>query len=193
MENATALTKGNDASSSSRPPILSIHHTALRCFDAEDTRHFYQDILGLELFAACVFDHNGIEPVDFMHLFFRMADGDFLAFFDAPGDLRPDFYKRYGQMDFRKTLRVSTEADLLAVAERLSAAGVEYTGPEDRGLVKSIYFKDPDGINLEVVAPVPGHQDMLTQEKKRAREVLAGWTQKTAARKAGIKRAPVPA
>lgn len=193
MANATSSENAGVAASSGRPPILSIHHTALRCFDAEAARQFYEDVLGLNFNAAQVFDHNGLEPVDFMHVFFRMRDGDFLAFFDAPRDLQPDFYKRYGQMDFRKTLRVATEAELLDVAERLSAAGVEYAGPVTHELGKSIFFKDPDGIHLEVLAPVSDYEDVLAQEKNRAREVLAGWTQKTAARKAGFKRAPVPA
>lgn len=192
MANSTSQANANNTKSSGRPPIQSVHHTALRCFDAEETRHFYEDILGLKLKAACVFDHNGLEPVDFMHLFFRMADGDFLAFFDVPSDIKPDFYKHYGQSDFRKALRVSSEAELLALAERLSEAGVTYSGPVDHGLMKSIYFKDPNGINLEVAADVPNHEALLAQEKKRARDVLAEWTKKTAARKAGFERAPVP-
>lgn len=193
MASATSSGNAGVTAQAACPRILSIHHTALRCFDAEASRRFYEDVLGLDFSAAQVFDHNGLEPVDFMHVFFRMQDGDFLAFFDAPADLQPDYYQRYGQMDFRKTLKVRTEAELLDVAERLSAADVEYTGPITHELGKSIFFKDPDGIHLEVLAPVSNYEDVLAQEKKRAREVLAGWTQKTAARRAGVKQAPVPA
>ena len=28
------------------PPVLGLHHSAYRCRDAEETRHFYEDILG---------------------------------------------------------------------------------------------------------------------------------------------------
>ena len=31
------------------PPIERLHHWAIRCRDAEETRHFYEDILGLPL------------------------------------------------------------------------------------------------------------------------------------------------
>ena len=30
-------------------PVLGLHHFAYRCRDAEETRHFYEDILGLPL------------------------------------------------------------------------------------------------------------------------------------------------
>ena len=31
---------------SKTPPVLGLHHAAYRCRDAEETRHFYEDILG---------------------------------------------------------------------------------------------------------------------------------------------------
>ena len=31
-------------------PIHGLHHFAYRCKDAEETRHFYEDILGLPLY-----------------------------------------------------------------------------------------------------------------------------------------------
>ena len=184
--NSSLISAG--ASASVRPPILSIHHTALRCFDAEDTRRFYQDVLALDFFAASIFDHNGFKPVDFMHLFFRMGEGDFLAFFDTPDDIQPDFYERYERADFRKTLRVPTDADLEALTQRLSSAGVPFEGPVEECHAKSIFFKDPDGINLEVMVAAPGREEFLGQEKERARVVLAEWSRKTAAKKSGVKR-----
>lgn len=189
MSNSSSSTNAGGTASAARPPIYSFHHPALRCFDSEETRHFYADILGLEFSAACVFDNDGLgNKVDFMHTFFRMGDGDFVAFFDLPDDIRPDIFEAYRPMDFRIALKVSTEAELLALAGRLAAAAVKYSGPFDHGFIKSIYFKDPNGLNLEIAAPTPRHEDILAQEKKRAREVLAAWTAKTAARKAAVKR-----
>lgn len=193
---ATTTASENVGGASGRPPICSIHHTALRCFDAEETRQFYEGILGLELSAVQIMKDDGLgNPVDFCHIFFRMADGDFVAFFDLADDIKPEFWKRYGQTEFRKGLKVSTEAELLALAKRLSAAGIKYAGPVDHGFVKSIYFKDPNGINVEIAASMPRHDEILAEEKKRAREVLAEWTAKTAARKAksAVKRPSVAA
>jgi hypothetical protein len=35
-----------------KPNIANVHHVAYKCRDAEETRHFYEDILGLEFVAA---------------------------------------------------------------------------------------------------------------------------------------------
>ena len=45
----------------------------------------------------------------------------------------------------------TTPEQLAAVRDRLDAAGVSYIGP-DRGLDNSIYVKDPDGIQIELLA-----------------------------------------
>lgn len=182
---ATTTPTTNASGTSERPPICSIHHTALRCFDAEETRRFYEDILGLQMTAVQIMADDGLgNAVDFCHIFFRMGDGDFVAFFDLADDIKPEFWNHYDKTEFRKGLKVSTETELLTVAKRLSAAGIKYTGPVDHGFVKSIYFKDPNGINIEIAASMPRHDEILAEEKKRARAVLAEWTAKTAARKA---------
>ena len=50
------------------------------------------------------------------------------------------------------TLPVSTDpANLERIKARLEARGVQYLGP-DRGVTTSIYFKDPDGIQIELIA-----------------------------------------
>ena len=40
-------------------PIQQLHHYAYRCVDAEATRHFYEDILGLPLYHII---HSDIVP-----------------------------------------------------------------------------------------------------------------------------------
>ncbi|MFZ8954974.1 MAG: VOC family protein, partial [Burkholderiaceae bacterium] len=41
----------------SPPPIQGLHHYAYRAKDAEETRHFYEDILGLPLYHIIQSDH----------------------------------------------------------------------------------------------------------------------------------------
>lgn len=172
-----------DAASVGRPPVLSFHHPALRCIDAEETRHFYEDILGLPLTAACVFDDDGFgNPVDFMHIFHRMGDGDFLAFFDIPDQFNPDMFEPYGSMDIRLGLKVSSEAELAKLQKRLTDEGVAYTGPVDHGYIKSIYLKDPNDLHLEIAAVTPRHEDFLAQEKPKAKSVLESWVKKHGAK-----------
>lgn len=185
MASNASWSKVSPAASAGLPPLYSVHHTAIGCLDAEKTRQFYEDILGLDLTAAQIVHENRAgKEVEMVHFFFRMADGDFLAFFDstdawAPG-YRP-YFEPIGEMDLRKGLEVSSEEDLLAIADRLSKAGVDFTGPVERGLVKKISFKDPSGIDLEVAAPMPGFESALAEEKKRAKAVLADWIAKNAA------------
>lgn len=177
--NATGRT---GSAATGQPPVLSFHHPALRCIDAEETRHFYEDILGIPLAAACVFDDDGFgNPVDFMHIFHRMGEGDFLAFFDIPDQFAPDLFKPYGSMDLRLGLKVLGEAELAGLEKRLTDAGIDYKGPVDHGYIKSIYLKDPNGLNLEIAAVTPDHEAILSQEKAKAKNVLDEWVKKHSA------------
>jgi catechol 2,3-dioxygenase-like lactoylglutathione lyase family enzyme len=40
------------------PGIRGVHHSAFRCRDAEETRRFYEDVLGLPLKAALTFEKD---------------------------------------------------------------------------------------------------------------------------------------
>jgi catechol 2,3-dioxygenase-like lactoylglutathione lyase family enzyme len=44
--------------SSALKPMGNIHHLALRCRDAEQTRWFYEDVLGLKLAAALALENS---------------------------------------------------------------------------------------------------------------------------------------
>jgi catechol 2,3-dioxygenase-like lactoylglutathione lyase family enzyme len=71
-------------------PLGNIHHLALRCRDAEQTRWFYEDVLGLPLAAALSLENSpGTEKQrPFLHLFLELGDGNYIAFFDEPGHAR---------------------------------------------------------------------------------------------------------
>ena len=73
-------------------PIQQLHHYAYRAKDAEETRHFYEDILGLPLYHIIQSDHvpSTGEYCPYTHFFFRLMDGSFIAFFDL-GMMKPLF------------------------------------------------------------------------------------------------------
>ncbi len=49
-------------------------------------------------------------------------------------------------------IAISTDPENLErIKRRLEAKGIQYLGP-DRGVTTSIYFKDPDGIQIELIA-----------------------------------------
>src|SRR5688572_3705232 len=64
--------------------IRGLNHFAWRCRHAEQTRAFYEDLLGLPLahvIEAARVPSTG-EWAPYLHVFFRMGDGSYLAFFD---------------------------------------------------------------------------------------------------------------
>ena len=119
-----------------------LHHTALLCSDVERTVRFYQDVLGFPLTEI-------VENRDYAgssHFFFDIGHGNLLAFFDLPGlDLG-----RYAEvLGGLHHLAISVDPELWgALRERLEAAGVDHEVESGT----SIYFRDPDGARLELIA-----------------------------------------
>ena len=68
------------------PKILGIHHSAYLCRDAEETRDFYCDVLGMRMRATLAIDKRPgtDEDLRYMHLFLEMEDGNYIAFFALP-------------------------------------------------------------------------------------------------------------
>ena len=103
------------------PEIRGVHHVAYRCRDAEETRHFYEDLLGLKLVAALAFDKEPTgRPLEYMHLFFEMHDGNYIAFFDEPVHSTEDAYKGKSAIDLHIALQVDSEEKLLEAKKETS-------------------------------------------------------------------------
>ena len=155
--------------------IEGLHHNAYRCRDAEQTRQFYEDFLGLPLVKAFAIDTTMTgRATAVLHLFFEMTDGSSLAFFEAP-DRQFDF-KQQHDFDLHIALKVSD-----AVLARMFEKGkrfpqVEVRGISDHGFCRSIYFRDPNGYVIELAAPVEqtSSSDDVSREVK-ARAALDHW------------------
>ena len=116
-------------------PVLSgFHHVAYRCRDAEETRRFYVDILGLEQSAALAFDKDpGGRDRPYMHLFFKMGDGKFIAFFDEPSSIKADTFKlKDGIEDYHFAFEVGSKDKMEQFQTRLQEAKVPVFGPIDQ-------------------------------------------------------------
>ena len=96
------------------PKITGFHHIAYRCRDADETRKFYVDLLGLKPAAALAFDRDpGGKDRPFMHLFFEMGDGNFIAFFDEPGSADDAVFRmKDGIEDYHFAFAVATRGEL---------------------------------------------------------------------------------
>jgi len=167
------------------PPLEQFHHVAFRCRDAEETRSFYQDLLGLPLSAGLAFDEvSGTDTkLRYMHLFFGLGDGSFLAFFDAPDSATEEHFKRRSGFNRHVAIEAPDLQALDTYQARLRAHGVACDGPLDHGFVKSIYFFDPNGIQVEITARTPAYATIMAAEQAKAAGELASWTADTAEQK----------
>jgi glyoxylase I family protein len=158
-------------------PIHQLHHYAYRARDAEETRQFYEDILGLPLYhiiQSDVVPSTG-EYCPYTHFFFRLQDGSFIAFFDLGDDQAAEPSPNTPKWVNHISFRVDSIQALEAMKARLEAHGVEVLGITDHHIFHSIYFFDPNGIRLELTAQLADEFQML-QESKTAHVRLNEWT-----------------
>jgi glyoxylase I family protein len=121
-----------------------IHHAALICSDVAATIEFYQGLLGFPLVEL-------VENRDYpgsSHFFFDLGNSTLLGFFDFPGlGLQPGVEALGTVQHIAISIAPEQHAALRA---KLDAAGVAYGGP-DQGIEESLYFRDPDGIQIELL------------------------------------------
>jgi len=161
--------------------VNRLHHIAWRCRDAEETRAFYEDILGLPLAHVVCEDRvpSTGEETSFAHLFFQMRDGSYVAFFDL-GDGQGAADPTTPGWVNHLSMAVGSRAELESARQRLLDAGVEVLGIVDHHWLQSIYFFDPNGLRLELSWQVGG-DDVLQDFSDKAHATLAQWTQSKAA------------
>jgi glyoxylase I family protein len=127
-----------------------IHHAAFVCKDVEETIRFYQGFLGFPLVEL-------VENRDYKgssHFFFDIGNSNLLGFFDFPGHDHEPYKETIGALQH---LAISVTSDQFEQAKKkLDDAGIEYLGP-DRGALDSVYFRDPNGMGIELYREVLGH------------------------------------
>jgi catechol 2,3-dioxygenase-like lactoylglutathione lyase family enzyme len=131
-----------DAADRPTSSAQGLHHFALICSDVRRTIEFYQGLLEFPL--TEIFENRDYKGSN--HFFFDIGNGNLLAFFDLPGlDLGP-YAEVLGGLH-HIAISVSQEKwDHLR--GKLDAEGIEYLLESE----KSIYFRDPDGARLELLA-----------------------------------------
>jgi catechol 2,3-dioxygenase-like lactoylglutathione lyase family enzyme len=119
-----------------------LHHTALISSDVERTIAFYQGVLGFPL--TELIDNRDYPGSS--HFFFDIGNSNLLAFFDFPGlDVGP-YAEVLGGLHH---VAISVEPQRWeALVANLTEAGVDH---EVHSGV-SVYFRDPDGARIELIA-----------------------------------------
>lgn len=119
-----------------------IHHVALLSSDVQRTVDFYQGILGFPLVEV-------LENRDYRgstHFFFDLGHGNLLAFFDFPGLDLTGYAEVLGGLHHLAIAVSPRKWETLKA--RLTEHGIPWTVHSD----VSVYFTDPDGVRLELLA-----------------------------------------
>src|SRR5258708_9304188 len=107
-DNAAATEMAADDNS-----VRHIHHHAHACWDSEETRHFYEDILGMPLVATVVLeDPLRDDGSRYCHTLFEMADGNVLAFFEHTSLFHPKHFT--ARSGFHRRVVIEVEGDARA-------------------------------------------------------------------------------
>jgi glyoxalase family protein len=141
--------------------ILGLHHITLVAQNAQRTLDFYSRTLGLRLVKTTV---NFDDPGSY-HLYFADESGTpgtVVTFFEWP--TAPKGRTGIGGTH-HVALRVADQDALLRWKRRLTDLGLRIIGPYDRQYFTSIYFRDPDGVIIEIATDGPG---MLFNEQSGA-------------------------
>lgn len=119
-----------------------LHHFAVVAKDVEETIRFYQGVLGFPL--TEIFENRDYKGSN--HFFFDIGNGNLLAFFDFPGLDLGEYAEVLGGLHH---IAISVEPEKWErLRGRLDEAGVEYLLESGT----SVYFRDPNGARLELIA-----------------------------------------
>jgi catechol-2,3-dioxygenase len=132
-------------------PITRMNHAVLYVRDAEMSVQFYETVLG--------FRRVVVDPAN--RFAFLRAPGSAnhhdIAFFTVGDGAGPSAAGRNTVGMYHIAWEVPTLADLEEMRERLAAAGA-LIGASDHAVNKSLYAKDPDGLEFEVMWLTPPEQ-----------------------------------
>ena len=161
-------------------PINNIHHVAFRCRDAEQTRWFYEDVLGLKLAAAMSFDNlSGTDKkIEYMHIFFELVDGNYIAFFDDPYNAPEDFFVDMNGFDSHVAVEVKSMEHLKAIESKLDFIDWD-SFIINHEFVTSLYIFDPNGIQLEFTTRASEHDKIMAEDAAKAHQEIEAWTNRT--------------
>jgi len=130
-------------------------HVGLSTLDLDATRDFYENILG---FKAVRCDTITVEEGGrIRHIFFDTGRDQLIAFMEArgvpgvPAAYDAGINRGLGvpNVFYHFAFETGSEAGLEAKRKELLAKGVDVTDIVDHDWAKSIYFKDPNGLQLE--------------------------------------------
>lgn len=157
--------------------LQQIHHVAYRCKDARETMEWYSRMLNMKFLLAISEDRvpSTGAPDPYMHIFLDAGRGNILAFFELPQS--PPMARDANTPEWVQHIafELVDEQALQDALIELRSKGVEVLGPTDHGIIRSIYFFDPNGHRLELTCRT-GTPEQLQQLEKVAPLMLEEWS-----------------
>ena len=130
-------------------------HIGLSTLDLDRTRDFYEGVLGFKAVRCDILKVK--EGGQIRHIFFDTGHDQLIAFMEAsgvpgiPAEYDAGINRGLGVpgVFYHFAFEAGSEAGLTETRRELLAKGIEVTEVVDHDWAKSIYFKDPNGIQLE--------------------------------------------
>ena len=130
-------------------------HLGLSTLDLDKTRDFYENVLGFKPVRCDIIKVK--EGGQIRHIFFDTGRDQLIAFMEArgvpgvPAEYDAGINRGLGvpSVFYHFAFEAGSEAALEEKREELLAKGIPVTEVVDHDWAKSIYFKDPNGIQLE--------------------------------------------
>jgi catechol-2,3-dioxygenase len=138
--------------------IFRLNHAVLYVRNLAESVAFYRDVLGF----GYIQDGDRHRGAAFLRAPGSSNDHD-LGLFEVGPDAADSGAGRTSVGLYHLAWEVDTLGDLERLAARLTEAGA-LVGSSDHGTTKSLYAKDPSGIEFEVVWIIP--RELLTDEDR---------------------------
>ena len=157
--------------------IQQIHHVAYRCKDAKQTVEFYKKYLNMDLLVCIAEDKvpSTKEPDPYMHVFLDAGKGNILAFFEITNakEMARDFNTPQWVQHIAFQLEDSNA--IIQAKQELEQKGLDVLGITEHGIIRSIYFFDPNGHRIELTC-VTGTAEQMRDLKEVAPAMLEEWS-----------------
>ena len=150
--------------------IKKLHHSAYRCKDTHKTKEFYVNFLGLKFTKAFIINTTKTKrKTSVLHSFYSLKDGSAIAFFEDP--TTPFTFKKQRDFDLHIAFEVTLK-DLIFFLNKGKKLGIETRGISDHGVIKSIYFRDPNGYVIELTYPT---EKLNNNSYEKNMKILKKW------------------
>jgi glyoxylase I family protein len=178
MDTGLSTEKGAVRNQSRKMIPSRMHHHSYVCADQEETRRFYEGIIGLPLLATWV-EQAELEGFPgrfetFCHAFYGLADGSALAFFQFANPEVAKEFKAIRQNPFVHIALHVTEDVQKEIRRRLTNANA-LAFERDHGIFRSIYATDPNGLLVEFTCDPPHVAELNAMQRATAHETLRQW------------------